>query len=1712
MKWLDFSAYGLKLYLLKTPTKHYLVLAGENALPHKDAARKLRFEPLSEKHPNLLTRGVRLKADGTLETSDAVTLAAYRAAFPNAVEVDYDEQQHYKDQSHTVKKAPAPPAGAGAQPAMTGNVRRLGSNAVGQEVLEADNGRFARDDRGRVYPESESHGNPGLFLRANDEDSLAVCADGFVEQTLRNFVLRADDFEKFVTVVYGEPAAPGSARFAAARSAVEAASGRLLARKGGGSLSQAFIVAAKLSENLAFLSDGRGQPVTGMPAPVAVAAQRLLGTEAALKGKQISIHNPGFGHVLSHLSRHASLLLSGNVPQREIAAALKTVGMPAETVAPGSPPPVADFQAADLKREVASKPVATSIGEFKRADYAAFWEILSRREADGNTAIVIDPPEGPEEAAEFDRLRDGLAQRYSFDGECRVSGSLWSGRADSPDKIMVSVGWRRQKPVEMAFPATSKDIQNWGELWTWTADVATSRAQIDREEDIQSDVQVQFNAGTESQRNQYQVPYVSASRLGTPSTMVPRNLEGAMREALAKIIRLHGDIDEWVAKEYGYTTEEMKEIFSPEQIDSLALHVHAEDRGRGFLVADQMGIGKGRQLAAMMRRAIMHGQKVMFMTEKQTNLSDIIRDLMHTKSLHLVKPMIVNDQVSIIDERTKKVVMRSTPRPEVDAMLESGRWPGGYNLVLGTYSQFQSEVIVDKPSDTQQATVAAAVKAEGKDPSAKSRWLTTALDKETKLVIDECHNAASGTSNVSRNLTQAASSVASVVYSSATFAHKAQHMAFYRSLLPDEMSTDELATMLEKGGETFQEVLSGMLVHDGVMVRREFDLSKIVIQTKIDTVHKDRNRGYMDALAPILAEVIAISVDVEGRVREMNEHRAADANRRAPAQPAEQAGEEGEPRAARVRRRRTGMLTRVGQGAPLYTVSRLFVASLRVDAVAEEAIEALKRNEKPVILVESTIQTLLEEVAENEDDSDENAVPDFRTVLTRILRQVTTVRDKDEHNNPIKRDMARGIPEIAAKADRIREMIEKMPHLPVSAIDEVKHRIENAGFTCGEITGRSLEVRDGRVMRRSVPNPTVVKNAFNSGELDAIIINTAGSTGIDLHAGQRFKDQRQRHLIELQAPADVLRKVQGYGRVTRFGQTSNPKITKILTGLPVETRLAAMENAHLRRLSANTTSDRDAAMLTRGIPDLINPIGDIVCSRYAEARPDLMRKLGLKVSEVEAFSSANLKADKGVENDLKRAVTRRKSADNAGPSEGVADTKRTANEILSRLIMLPVAVQEKVCAELTAEFRAAIEELEAKGMTPLRTQELPGKVHPRKDPQGNVIRTAFEGAEVENADSIFNEPLYIMDASIERTGTPIKSDNLLQLIAIGDMGSGRMQPCVDRLRDGMNEILEAYLPDGVPDVATALERNIPKIVDRKAKIEALIATVKEIKPGSEIRYTVDEMPISGIVTKVDYPDRGFEHVPGMYGIEFAVAGDEKPRSMRLETLMKDAAFGVKPGLQGESYDADLKKFDDAVNVKLTSVKILLNNIYRGMKVTVEHGLGSLRTFRMADGTVHRGIVISQRHHDINLVPVEITGPAMARAAIEKGIELSGDPKLKDRLLMVRDAPNDHVEFRLPTKESRKYGYIYDDARIKALARRDVNPGKGQTIVKVTKNEAVDILDSFHKVGARFWCNSASRTWANQWLTEHGQAKKQLLAPVQEEAEPQPEPEPVGVAP
>lgn len=74
----------------------------------------------------------------------------------------------------------------------------------------------------------------------------------------------------------------------------------------------------------------------------------------------------------------------------------------------------------------------------------------------------------------------------------------------------------------------------------------------------------------------------------------------AMDNVLTQIEAQHGSIDEYVRTELGYdTVEEAHQALAAEQMDSVAMAIYQMKQGQALIIGDQTGVGKGRQMAAL---------------------------------------------------------------------------------------------------------------------------------------------------------------------------------------------------------------------------------------------------------------------------------------------------------------------------------------------------------------------------------------------------------------------------------------------------------------------------------------------------------------------------------------------------------------------------------------------------------------------------------------------------------------------------------------------------------------------------------------------------------------------------------------------------------------------------------------------------------------------------------------------------------------------------------------------------------------------------------------------------------------------------------------------------------------------------------------------------------------------------------------------------------
>lgn len=1379
----------------------------------------------------------------------------------------------------------------------------IGYNKGGHPIFQdADGRRYFEITTSKIYEDAAAASVPSYYLRAGDENLLAGCAEGFLRTIRHQPGEPISDVDHFVRII----GIPRSQRGDFV-SAVSAAIGREVLKDPAPGRGEKPLLSDRYHNagELVALARAHGADIATNPQST-ILVRRLIGLDKDLRGESVACVGEPSG------------MFEKLLPQSGVRIGVS----PAE---------------AGLCAIFASSP-----SEAER--------LLSDRPAQSKTVCAV-PVEGIAAARAF---AEGVAENSLIEAAAYLDEG-----AGGPALVMSLVAVEPQDAewdlAELDSPASA---------WTWAATVANDRSHaieklksgLATDEDFQA-------AGAFVADNAYQARYASASRIGEPTSLVPKELAAAMRVALDRIVSNYGSVDEKVARECGYDPSELGKYFAPEQVDGIALMINAEERGRGAVCGDGTGAGKGRQIMAMVRRAVLRGQRCLVFSESAANLSDLMRDAKHIGSLDLVKPLVVNDE-KLIDEDTKKE-FATLDRSILDAAIERNEWPEGVQVVMTTYSQFNRS-----PEDSE-----------------KAKWLRSIVDDSVTLVGDEIHNAASLSSNVSENYSFIKENAGAVISASATHAKEARNLAFYKEIFPSDIDIPELLAMMVKGGEPFQEVVSDMLAADGVFFRRETDLSEIDFEQLVDTDGLDENREIADKLSVIASEITALSEEIAPLAE------------------------------ARAERVRTTAI-----GSALYHVTRLLNAALLAPFLADRAVEALKAGEKPAFMLENTVGQLLEE-ARMADGSE----PTFRHVLRRVLDQIVASGDKDGPDRMI----ALMPPETRAAYDGVVALIDDFPPIPASIIDTIKRRVRAAGYTVGEITGRSLEVNDdGVVVPRRERNKAVIKNAFNSGELDVVVMNATGATGMDLHAGRRFKDRRRRVLYEVQGPKDVLKQIQGYGRFSRRDQETAPRIVFGASGLPFEARLAAMRNRKLRRLSANVQSNRNNTYLVGNIPDLLNPVGDAVITRYAEVRPDLLRRLCLvdryesrtKLVDV-ADGSTGFKLDPEKSTELmteEDAARERREETSAARNGERGDETRTANEFLSRLALLPCREQERILRELTAEYEMQIAELDSLGANPLRPREFEGIV--------TVGKTKlFEGSLDTGANSAFEAPMYLMEANVERHVDPMPSSVLIDELDRATAVYEEVVTRIDTVVRNRERYLASYLQDGHISVADAMAKGDKRIVSMVTDIEQLKQAIDAFVPGRQISFIdADGIARPAIIAGIELPWEGSEHLINSYRMKIAIPGMEKLKEYGVETILRNNGVGsidrasgkleirTEDGLHGNKYDDIIGMFDNAGRKRHERATFLVGNVFRAVRYATQFRLGSLVSFVDAAGRRHRGVHINrQAEKRLSQIAVRIEGIDQAKKALSRGIEINSSPTGSGRNLIITPVSDGHYDVTLP---------------------------------------------------------------------------------------------------
>lgn len=327
----------------------------------------------------------------------------------------------------------------------------------------------------------------------------------------------------------------------------------------------------------------------------------------------------------------------------------------------------------------------------------------------------------------------------------------------------------------------------------------------------------------------------------------------------------------------------------------------------------------------------------------------------------------------------------------------------------------------------------------------------------------------------------------------------------------------------------------------------------------------------------------------------------------------------------------------------------------------------------------------------------------------------------------------------------LRSLIHDVPEMPLSVIDYIKAKISAAGYSCGEITGRSSMIDGDRVIPRDERDKDTIRVKYNSGEIDAIVVNQASRSSADFHSGANFGDQRPRRTIICGTVSDPATMIQLMGRTMRNGQVNFPAYDFMGTGMPESNRLNSNMGRKLRELLSLSTSDQSNAITLDMAIDMDNVVGNHVCGLILERHPEIRKKIGMEARTQAAAST-------GQSNEQAETAPDNQDQDN---DLLFHSGKYSAATVFNRICAtLGYDDQAKIMREITIEYMALIEELDRKSQNPLKTMEIPGE---SQVISRVVIRqpNIDDGADLE--DSVFSQPVYLSKIRNVRRITPVIS-------------------------------------------------------------------------------------------------------------------------------------------------------------------------------------------------------------------------------------------------------------------------------------------------------------------------------------------------------------------
>jgi len=668
------------------------------------------------------------------------------------------------------------------------------------------------------------------------------------------------------------------------------------------------------------------------------------------------------------------------------------------------------------------------------------------------------------------------------------------------------------------------------------------------------------------------VPYRSLSKISQAQGMAPRRLEQNMHLALKELSKKYKKIDTTIAKALGITLSQLNERLTSEQVDAIALGVEAMETNSGLILADETGFGKGRILASIALIGLRKKKSVLMFTENAQLFSDFYRDLLAVGQEQAPVPALLHQAAVIVDPDGNQVT-KSLNGEKFISMLKEPNWAKTEDkIILSTYAQ------INRAGEDQL----------------KLNWLISRVKGNGWLLLDEAHNAA-GESNVSTNLKKIIANTEGVIYSSATFAKTEVNLALYEKSLPVDKIT---FAMLEKSmiGDTgdLREALTTAMAISGRYIRREHPpvAPPAPIWVEID----DEKRNYINAFSNMWQCIFEASEAWE------------------------------------VANENFSGLAWLKVGAALSRSVKEFSMLMKLDSLVSEIYEMVSKDEKVVVVVASTFEAALKDVLAGQVSDEESEAPDTVILDESDSESKTKTKKKKERMEELEiiplwkhrwlmlldtvapqNFVEFNTPEVEKAQITFNKAVEAINQLPdwdLSPLDMIKYKLEKLGIDSGELSGRGTALirQNGSVFVGPRPTKSRIElvRDFNSGVIDVIFVTRAGCSGISLHAGKTFSDQRVRNLIEWDIAANPANRIQFWGRVRRRDQVIEPHFWGMALKTLFEKRTLAREDRKRENLAAHVGKKQHNKELS-----WLTPEGEMLIAEWAIARPKIAKRLGV---------------------------------------------------------------------------------------------------------------------------------------------------------------------------------------------------------------------------------------------------------------------------------------------------------------------------------------------------------------------------------------------------------------------------------------------------------------------------------------------------------------------